>query len=126
MKFDWRQALPALALGLVLGAALGRWAHWRHHPRDPQARHARMVERFNRALDLSDQQKPKVSAILETKRRKLDALRTEAHPRFEEIRRSAKEDIRKILTQDQLPKFEKLEAEWAARWEKRHGKVPRL
>lgn len=118
MTIHWRQVLPALAAGLLAGAALGRWAH-RHHGGE---RHfTRMVESFSRELDLTPEQRTRLEAVLEAKRRSFRALHDELRPRFEELRRSAKEEIAAILTPDQRPRFEKVEAEWAAKRAKRHA-----
>ncbi|MEK7657445.1 MAG: hypothetical protein AAB412_06785, partial [Elusimicrobiota bacterium] len=109
MRLDWRQVLASLLIGLVLGSALGRWTHWGCRGRwDDGKGYGRMVERFSRKLDLSPEQTARLEAILETKRLKMKALRTEVQPRFEEIRASAKDEIRGILSPEQLPRFEKL------------------
>lgn len=120
MRLDWRQVTASLLIGLVVGSALGRWTHWGCRGRwDEGKGYGRMVERFSRKLDLSPEQRARLEAILETKRLKMKALRAEVQPRFEEIRASAKDEIRAMLSPEQLPRFEKLEADWSARREKR-------
>jgi len=123
MKLDWKQIVVSLLIGLIAGAALGRWAHWRHHGHwDDQKRYSRMVERFSRELNLTPEQREKVAAILEAKRQKMQALRSEIRPKYEELRQSTKAEIRKILAPEQQERFEKLEARWAAKWERYRGK----
>lgn len=123
MKPDWKQIIVSLLIGLVIGAALGRWAHWRNSGRwDDQKRYSRMVERFSRELNLTPEQKEKVAAILEAKRQKMQTLRAEIRPKYEELRQSTKAEIRKLLIPEQREKFEKLEGKWAAKWERYRGK----
>lgn len=122
MRLEWRQVVPALLIGLALGAGLGRWAHWRHHGGgSPERRYGRMVERFSRALDLTPDQRDRVESILETKRQRIRALRAETRPRFEEIRRSTKEEIRKVLTPEQAERFARLEEKWARMRQRRRA-----
>lgn len=122
MKVQWKQVIASLLLGLLLGivAAFGALpllhGHRDHH-------YTRMVERFSRRLDLTPEQKTQVSAILEAKRQKMDVLRAEVNPKFEEIRNSTKKEIRKILTAEQQKKFDALEARRAARREKWHKRL---
>lgn len=119
MKLAWKQIVVSLLIGLAAGAAAGRWAGLLRHGRwDDEKRYARMLERFNRELDLSPEQRDKVAAVLESKRLKVQALRAEVRPRFEELRRSAKDEIRALLRPEQKTAFEKLEARWAAKRQK--------
>ncbi len=120
MKPDWRHILISLLVGLVAGAALGRWTQGRCRW-GSEHRYSRMVEHFSRNLDLSPEQRSEISALLEAKRGRIQALRAELRPRFEEIRASTKAEIRKILTPEQRERFERLEAQWASRWEKRRS-----
>lgn len=125
MRLDLRQVIPALLIGLALGAGLGRWAHWRHYDGGHERRYGRMVERFSRALDLTPNQRREVEAILERKRARLRALRGETRPKLAEIRRSTRAEIRGILTPEQAERFDRLEEDWASRWRKRRREVPR-
>ena len=68
-----------------------------------------MVERFARELDMTAEQKTQVSAILEAQRDAIRSLDAEMRPRFQEIRRSIRGEIRKILTPEQQEKFEEME-----------------
>lgn len=119
-EIRWRQVIIAFLLGSVLTAGIVglRFAAW-NRPRDPKVRYERMLRRFSRTLKLTDEQKAKVGAIFEAQRQKIDALRNDVGPRFEELRRNATEEIRKLLTPEQQTKFDSMEkkhAEMRKRW----------
>jgi Spy/CpxP family protein refolding chaperone len=121
----WSQVVISFLLGCIVTAAVfhSRQRFW--NP-DPKGRYERMLERFSRELNLSDEQKPRVAAVFEEKRKKIEAIRTEVGPRFEEVRRNASEEIRRILTPEQQVKFEEMErkhAEMRSRWHE-HGYGP--
>lgn len=113
MTSSWKQAVFGLVVGLLLGAAATflalRHGPFRHQSHSAEARATRMVERFTRELDMTSEQKAKVSAILEGKRDAIRSLDDEMRPRFQEIRQSIREEIRKILTPEQQAEFEEME-----------------
>ncbi|OGS04783.1 MAG: hypothetical protein A3G41_04020 [Elusimicrobia bacterium RIFCSPLOWO2_12_FULL_59_9] len=120
MKLEWKQILIAFILGVLLAGGLGALAlkYNAHRRWGGEPGYARMVERFNKKLDLTAEQSAKVAAILEEKRKKIKALRGEFGPRFEEIRNSARAEIRGVLDDRQREKFDKLQAK-DSRWKKR-------
>ena len=109
-------------LSSILGLVVGFWIGREHFPRhwDRRQRYEKMLERFDSRLQLTPEQKPQVRSVFESKRQKMEALRGEMRPKFQEIRRSTQEDLRKLLTPDQQKKFERMEAEWQVRMKKRH------
>jgi len=60
-------------------------------------RHARMIKRFRKRLNLTDEQTAAVSKIL-----------TESRQRMRGDRKKAREDIRKLLNPEQLKKYERM------------------
>ena len=79
-----------------------------------------MLDRFSSGLRLTPEQRTQVGALLETKRQKMDTLRAEMRPRFEEVRQSTQADIRRLLTPDQQTRFDEMEKDWQTRLKKRH------
>ena len=107
---------------LALGGASGWYAGREVFPKrwNQKERYQQMLERFGRELKLTPEQKTQVGAILEAKRQKIEALRAEMRPRFQEIRRTTQLDIRRQLTPEQQPKFERMEAESQAHLKRIH------
>lgn len=114
----------ACLLTFALGTGAGWWAGRELFPRrvDRQQRYQQMLERFGTQLNLTPEQKEQVKVLFEAKRQKMKALREETRPRYDEIRRAAKEDIRKLLTPEQQKKFDQMELEWEARRLKRSAR----
>ena len=115
-------ALACLA-GLLVGAAGGWWAGRDLFPRrwGWEQRYEKMLERFGVELKLTPEQKEQVKALLEAKRKKMEALRNETRPRWEEVRQSTQAEIRKLLSLEQQGKFDWMEKEWQARRSKKHS-----
>ena len=116
MKLIWKQILIGFVLGAVVGAFAGKqwcapsfshrpWAGGREHVQE------KMLEKFNSKLDLNSDQQQKVAVILQQKRQKIDALRGEMRPKFEEIRNATRSEIRQLLTPEQQTKFDAMVAE---------------
>ena len=123
MKLAWMQLLVAFLLGAVVGAT-GAYAgaqHRMHRHWKPGEMQARMLERFSSKLKLTPEQRTKVAAILEDKRERMQALRAQMRPRFEEIRTSTASAIRPLLTVEQQEKFDVMNAKWEAKMKKRRG-----
>ena len=102
MKIAWKQVLAALLAGLLAGAGLGRLRHLRR-PSEQQR-----LERFSRKLNLSPDQTGKAARVFEKGREKMDALRAETRG-----------ELRALLKPEQLPEFERMEAKWQKRLERR-------
>lgn len=119
MKLAWNQVLVAFVLGVLAGGIGGRWCAlesggkpWGR--RSPQ----HLLQQFSRQLRLTPEQQTQVGAILEAKRQKIDALRAETRPRFNEIRSPASAEIHQLLTLEQQARYDKIEAEQQARKER--------
>ncbi len=119
MKPIWK----SLALVLLLGAVIGAGAAWWIGEYGPCAKgwepYANMVERFSKKLDLTPDQQQTIAAVLDENRQKIKTLRAEVHPKFEEIRTATRSAIRRQLTPEQQAKFDVMQAEWEADWNKR-------
>ena len=116
MNNQWKVISISLFAGILIGWCSGFTAsHMGMH----EWKSGKMLEKFSGELQLSSDQKEKVGKILEATREKISALRNEVHPRFEAIRSASKADIRVLLTADQQVKFDKLEAKWESRWQKK-------
>ncbi|MCI0527822.1 MAG: hypothetical protein L0Y56_10330 [Nitrospira sp.] len=120
MKLEWRQIIISLLIGAALGAALGWWGSQYSGDLRGKDHYTWMLERFSTKLSLTPEQKKEIADILEAKRQSIIALRAEVRPRFEEIRNSARDEIRKRLTPEQQQKFDAMQAEWESRRKDRH------
>lgn len=114
---DWKAVLWALVAGILLGVAFTRALS---SPRNfsPERRHGRMAEMMSRKLKLSPEQKVELRRILDAKRQRMHAMRSEVEPKFEELRESTRLEIRAVLTPEQREKLDRLEAKWRKRREK--------
>jgi hypothetical protein len=119
MKPEWRQVVLSLCVGLAVGAAFGWWGSQYWEDRRNKDPYAWMLKRFSSKLDLTAEQKKEIGGILEANRQSIVALRTEVRPRFEKIRNSAREEIRKQLRPEQQQKFDAMQTEWEALRKKR-------
>jgi Spy/CpxP family protein refolding chaperone len=84
--------------------------------------HEQMVDRFSRKLKLTVQQREQVSAILEQRRAQMRALHYQVRPQFESMRAQTSDQIRAVLTPEQITAFDKMEAEQDKRWQKIRAK----
>lgn len=107
-KISWHQIAISLLIGFALGTAFGQWQarenfrpHWKEGGMEQH-----LLNRFDRKLHLSAEQKEKISAILEAKRPEMMAIHAEIQPKFEAIRNATQAEIRNVLTPDQQKKFD--------------------
>lgn len=125
-EIRWHQVIIAFLLGCVVSASIVHYS-WMH-PTDPATRYQHMLNRFSHKLHLSDDQRTKVDVIFKTQHEKIMSLRAEVGPRFEEVHRSASQEIRQLLTPEQQTKFDEMEkrhAEMRKRWgEHEFGPLP--
>ncbi|PIQ83413.1 MAG: hypothetical protein COV75_07745 [Candidatus Omnitrophica bacterium CG11_big_fil_rev_8_21_14_0_20_63_9] len=127
MKPAWGQIITAGALGagLTLAAVRGGIVRPRYHWNSAQVQ-AHLLTQLEAKLKLSPEQRTQIAVILDAKRQKIDALRAELRPKFDAVRTSTSADIRQLLTPQQQPAFDALEADWEARkarWrERREGR----
>ena len=113
MRLMWKQVVPALALGVVAGFAAAQSCGpgpWHRHRGGPGEFQERMLKEFSAKLHLTPDQHQRVSAILDAKRAKMDALRAEVHPKFDELRSSTRDEIRQLLTPEQQKTFDVMDA----------------
>ncbi len=110
----WKQVLPALLIGLLIGG-IGSHGGGRVMRRGGGPDPDRVVALFSRKLNLDADQRTRLREVLETNKKKMEALRADVHPKFEALQKSMSADIRAFLRPDQIEKFEKLEQEMAAR-----------
>src|SRR6266487_774365 len=123
MKLVWRQIIISLLIGGLIGSA-GSLCYVRHHfwrgfPPGSKHHMTWLLNKLDRKLHLSPDQKKDVEKILEESREKLKAIRNDVHPKFEEIRKETDGEIRKLLTAEQQMKFDAMRREWEARLEQR-------
>lgn len=106
-------------LGVVVGAVgLYLYAWYGGHWRRPAGR-GQFVQDLTRQLKLTDQQASQLSQIMSDSRKKYDQLHGQVRPQFEALRDETDNQIRQILTPEQLPKFNELVRQWRA-----HGPPP--
>lgn len=106
-----KSLIVGFLVGLMAGAGWGLWyGSDRFHGWEKRGgREARMLKEFTRELDLSDDQRKAVAEILRAQREKLQSIRAELKPRFDEIRETAGGEIRALLKPDQVARFDALE-----------------
>ena len=72
------------------------------------------MERMSTQLNLTDDQKPKVKAVLEAQDTKMKELRkdgnTPTREQFQEVRKETQKKMKAILTEDQYKKYEEMGA----------------
>ena len=110
------QALLALAGLFILGTVAGSlgahlyYARSLERPPGPPPFFAgRMGPRLERHLELTPEQGRQLRDILDESRREAEAMRRELAPRMREVLERAEGRIRKLLTAEQLERFEELQ-----------------
>jgi Spy/CpxP family protein refolding chaperone len=66
------------------------------------------VEMFTRELSLTPDQQNQIQAIFNDTRAKYGQLHEKLDPEYEQVRQQGRQQIRRMLTPEQLPKFEDL------------------
>ncbi len=112
MNLQWKQIVPALLIGCLLGLWAGFLlpkisGHWRRNGLGTE----RLLNKFSKELSLDNAQRDAVKAVLESYSGKIKSF-------HEEIRASMNADIARLLSPEQQKKFEDLRT----RWETRHKK----
>ncbi|MDD5630241.1 MAG: hypothetical protein PHU21_14335 [Elusimicrobia bacterium] len=115
MRLDWRQVVPAVLVGCLLGLWTGAALE---HRRPPKPSTERMLSRFSRDLALDPGQRDSLKAVLESYGPKFDALHEDAETRFSALRDSMHAEIAQLLKPEQAERFQKMQA----RWDSRHKK----
>ncbi len=121
LSINRNQVVVSLLIGFALGMIFGQWqAHesvrsrWKHGSMQQH-----MLEKFNKELHLTADQKTKVAAIFEAKRPKMLALQAEMQPKFEALRKSTQAEVREVLDPGQQKKFDVMNAKMTERWQER-------
>lgn len=111
-KIRWNQIVIPLLIGFALGAGFGQWyarenfhRRWKH---GDMKQH--MMERFERELRLTADQKQQVGAIFDAKYPQMEALQAEVRPKFKALRDETQAEIRRILNPDQQKKLDEMTA----------------
>ena len=118
-RFARMISLSCLA-SFAAGAGAGWWARdVSPCQRDPSRKYVRTAQLLDSRLDLTSSQKTQVHSILQDRQKKMESLKEETRPRFEEIRRSSQEEIRRLLNPNQQKALDRLEMEWQVRRLKR-------
>lgn len=68
---------------------------------------ARLIERLQRDLDLTPEQRAEIEAIFEARRPKLEAVQRDVLDRARQEQRELQDDIRKVLTPEQQQRFDR-------------------
>ena len=107
-KSKWQIRLATLSiflLGFLAGAfALNAYYLWFGGGRQA-SRQERFQDAFN-DLGLNENQKTQVEQVFGDTREKMNKLRQESEPRFQEIRAQSDEQLQKILTPEQWQNFQ--------------------
>jgi hypothetical protein len=72
----------------------------------------RLADRLTADLKLSEDQHARITAVLESRRARLDAIRRDAQGKFEIEQKEMRDEIRKLLAPAQQPQFD----EWLKKW----------
>jgi Spy/CpxP family protein refolding chaperone len=123
-SFGYRHLFFALVVGLAGGAAIGMHAHrWLEARWHSGAMTPRIVDRLGRKLDLTPDQRVKLTGILTRTHERLEALRAEARMKSDAAFDASAAEIEKILTPEQVVKFKAIRARMEAR-RRMHGPPP--
>jgi len=109
-------AVVIFLIGVICGTILDKIlvSKWRgHRPFDARFIEKRdvsgnMLHRFEKDLDLTAEQKVKISAILEEQKKEMEKLMKDVHPRIEARMNAFREKIRNVLDDKQKEKFDKM------------------
>jgi hypothetical protein len=98
------------ALGIALGSVGTYLVTTRVHAARPVAVRtpADRMASLTRELNLSAQQQKEIEAIFNDTRARYAEIRKQADPQYEKVREESREQIRKVLTPQQGPKFEEM------------------
>jgi len=118
------QVLIAFLFGVAIGAwgiQLRDYGGW-IEPAQPGTMRKHMIKKMEHDLGLNAEQKTQMEAIFKTAGPKMKDMRAEMRPKFEALRDETRAEIRKILTPEQMPKFEELNQKMDERWNKYRSK----
>lgn len=109
----WRMALSGLvilAAGITLGVAGTLLIVKPSEPRPPDIDNAvgMMLTRFREELHLTNEQVDRIQTVLKEHFEQLEALRTAARPKIEQVLQEMKTQISAVLTEEQQAEWQKL------------------
>lgn len=81
----------------------------------------RLIDRLDRGIELTGDQRIAIQKIFEARRERLEAVQRDMRGRMDQEQRELQAEIRKVLTPEQLPKFEKWLEEDRTRGRGRRG-----
>ena len=120
-NIKWHPIAISLLIGFGAGAVYGQWharanfrEHWKHGGMKEH-----LLKRFSSELHLTPEQQTQVAAIFDARHPQMMALQAEMRPQFEALRNSTQAEIRKVLTPDQMPKFNEMNARMEEHWKDR-------
>ena len=96
--------VATFAAGLLTGAGICYWTPDRQPP-PPM-----LAPLPLRELDLTEEQKDRVFAIIEKRRPELETILDETYPKVREINEEIEKDVRKVLTPEQRTRLDELKA----------------
>ncbi len=112
MKFPWKYILVSFAIGLLLGGSVGLY-YSRDLARQWMKKSPEMfLKRLDRDLHLDEGQRSTISRILHAKHDKMIAFQ-------DDLRKTARAEIRVLLTPDQQTHFDAITAKHDAERAKR-------
>ncbi len=102
-------------LGMVIGAAgMYSYGWYTGHWHQRLSRH-RVVDYLQEKLSLSQSQTQQLQQIVNNMEKKESELRDQVEPQFQAIREEARAETRKILTSQQVEKFNAMVKRWDAK-----------
>jgi len=100
--------IVAFVAGLFVGIAGDRFYFHRMFPGRRDFGSGRIVERLNRELHLSADQKSQVQKIVDSHRAHIEVLMTNVRPEIRKELDATNAEIEKVLTPEQRAEFEKM------------------
>lgn len=122
--------LGIFLLGIVVGATIERWvmiSRGKPHSMPPHADRPfpgrpvgdRLVHRFIRGLDLTEDQQQEIRRILDESREGAHNIQRAVRGKMDTLSNDTRSKIREVLTPEQKEKFDKM----TSRMEKMRGKI---
>ena len=105
--------LAAFVTGVLAGIVGDRLWMMRHGP--PQMSTKFILNRLDHQLDLTDQQRTQIAAILERRHAQIRVILERTHPLVREEVEATNREIEALLTPEQRAKFEKLKMRFLMR-----------
>jgi hypothetical protein len=115
----WIWVIAIFVSGMILGVIAGHLVTVKkaqEAARDPEVRRQMIVKRLSRKLDLTEDQRKSVDAIVADAQVSIRDLRKEVEPRFSEIIRNSERQITEVLNAEQQEEFRKLMEEKRRLW----------